>query len=200
MKTIWILCLLTFQIVGFSDMLPAEEKTHENFASCGSCHTGIEAMDENHDFSCARCHLMPEDRRKVLHDHHGIVRHPSSPPNVNMFCGPCHREDIRRLQRSRHWTLAGMISQTRFLWGAQPDQEPRYSAARCSHLQKMPESPKTIRIPADLVDDLLRRRCFACHLGAFPPMACGMFRGLGCAACHVPYDHDGLYRGRDPVL
>jgi len=199
-KTILILCLLTFQIFWYFGTSPAEEKTDENFASCRTCHTGVEAMDEDHDFSCVRCHLMPEHRRKVLHDHNRVVRHPSSPTKVNIFCGPCHRDDIRKLQSSRHWTLAGMINQTRFLWGAQPDPDPRYSAAPCSRLEKMPESPKTVRTPADLVDDLLRRRCFACHLGTSPPMANGMFRGLGCAACHVPYDNDGRHRGGDHTL
>lgn len=171
-----------------------------NYADCRACHDGIETMDEDHDFSCATCHLRPENRNTVLPDHRWIIRHPASPDHVELFCSKCHRKEIDRLKNSLHWTLAGMISQTRFLWGAQPDPHPRYSAAPSDGFKRLPDGPISIKTPADLVDDLLSRRCFSCHLGSPPPPKKGIFRGLGCAACHVPYTDNGRYHGEDNAL
>lgn len=172
----------------------------KDFTSCRSCHSGIETMDENHNFPCADCHVMLENRNKIISDHSLIVRHPSSPAKVNIFCGSCHEKEIAHLKKSRHWSLAGMISQTRFLWGAQPDPMPLYSAVPGKSMKKLPQTPSSIQTPKDLVDDLLRRRCFSCHMGQPSVKAVGMFRGQGCAACHVLYENSGIYYGSDSMI
>jgi hypothetical protein len=83
-------------------------------------------------------------------------------------------------------TASGIINQTRFLWGAQPDAGPRYAAAASKGLQLLP----TYEDSGALVDDLLRRRCLGCHLGASgpgrPAGAQGApGRGAPCLACHI---------------
>lgn len=199
MRVILLLWILALALPGNAGAAQARKEA-VNFAACDDCHSGIQAMDEDHAFACATCHLRPQQRGRLLDDHQEIVRYPASPANVELFCGECHRLEIDRLKSSLHWTLAGMINQTRFLWGAQPTPALRYSAASNAQAVPLPESRKRIRSPADLVDDLLRRRCFTCHLGAPPPRQSGLFRGVGCAACHVPFADDGRYRGDDQAL
>ena len=42
--------------------------------------------------------------------------------------------------------------------------------------------------------------CLTCHLSAQSVRRPYQYRGTGCAACHVTYASDGLYRGSDPTL
>ncbi len=168
--------------------------------SCKACHQGIEHMDRNHDFLCLDCHILPEDRGYAISDHDKIVRHPSAPEHVKTFCGECHQEDIATLQNSVHYTFAGIIGQTRYLWGAQEGPYSRHSPSNHPKLSPMPRAALNPETTADLVDDLLTRRCFKCHLGSLPPGEKGFYRGLGCAACHVFYADDGIYRGSDKAM
>ena len=175
----------------------SEEK---DYRVCMECHKGIERLDEDHAFACKKCHLLPKDRNQFLSTHKKVVRHPAAPEHMNTFCGECHQKEISFLRNSLHYTLAGMISQTRYLWGAQKDPAPRYSAAQHPLLAPLPSTPSEPKTPAELVDDFLRRRCFSCHLGQLPPQKKGFYRGLGCSACHIPYDEDGIYKGKDPTM
>ncbi len=200
MRTIPAICLLLFQIIRVTGISCAAEKPAIDYAKCHTCHENIEIMDENHDFPCEQCHLMPKNRHTIIPNHNLIVRYPASLQRVDLFCGRCHAEEIERLQHSLHWTLAGMINQTRFLWGAQPDPGTHYGAVSVLNLPGLPDSPAVVKEPGDLVDDLLRRRCLSCHIGAVPQKKGGMFRGVGCAACHVPFADDGRYRGGDKTL
>lgn len=42
-----------------------------------------------------------------------------------------------------------------------------------------------------------RQACQQCHLGVKGKAQEGDYRGLGCAACHIPYAVDGFYQGED---
>lgn len=172
----------------------------KDFSSCLSCHEGIEKLDKNHDFSCEKCHVFQKNRSKPLYSHSLIIRYPGAPDNAETFCGPCHQDEISNLKNSLHYTMAGIINQTRYLWGAQPDPFPEYSAIDHQTLKKLPPNPKSVDGPADLVDDLLRRRCLSCHPGVVPPGKRGFYRGLGCGACHLLYEDDGVYRGGDRTI
>ena len=46
----------------------------------------------------------------------------------------------------------------------------------------------------------LRAECQRCHLGVKGRKRRGDFRGMGCAACHVPYSNEGLYEGNDQTI
>ena len=180
--------------------LPALSYPAPDHRPCLACHQGIERMDRNHDFACLDCHILPEDRGHFIDSHDKIIRHPASPEHMETFCGECHQKDIATLQNSLHYTFAGIIGQTRYLWGAQEDPLPRYSPSPHPALSPLPPTPRVPDTPSDLVDDLLTRRCFNCHLGRLPPREKGFFRGLGCSACHVFYANDGIYRGSDPAM
>ncbi|MDM8548572.1 hypothetical protein QUF72_00785 [Desulfobacterales bacterium HSG2] len=176
------------------------KKNVGDFSSCRTCHKGIETLDENHGFPCEQCHLLPENRHRSLTSHDPVIRHPAASSHAEMFCAGCHQKEISDFRNSLHYTLAGIISQTRYLWGAQPDPTPRYSASAHESLGTLPASPRVVQSPADLADDLLRRKCLSCHPGAEPPRKRGFYRGLGCAACHLLYENDGVYRGKDRIM
>ena len=179
-----------------------EDSRQRDYHNCMSCHKGIEAISPSHAFACAACHLLPKDRhRKPLTSHQAILRNPSDPRFVRQFCLPCHQTEISTLERSLHWSMAGIINQTRFLWGAQKSAAPAIYGIK-SPLKPLPEgdSLKTPGNPADLVDDFLRRRCLRCHIHTKGPGGIGFYRATGCAACHMHYSDDGLYRGKDPAV
>ena len=109
----------------------------------------------------------------------------SSPPDFTLpayACGRCHGEQNHWVKRTLMATASGIINQTRFLWGAQEDAGPRYGAAAIEALQPLPYGGDS----GALVDDLLRRRCLRCHLGASGPISSGEPpNGAACIACHI---------------
>ncbi|MBL7225262.1 MAG: hypothetical protein ISS59_03940 [Desulfobacteraceae bacterium] len=178
----------------------AQEKI--DYADCLRCHKGIEPISPAHLFKCAACHLRPEDTQgKALTEHQGIVRNPSAPENMEIFCIQCHEKEIKQVQNSLHSTMAGVINQTRYLWGAQAWGSPAIYGLS-GPLKPLPEADPSLypETPAMLVDDFLRRRCLRCHIHTKGIESAGLYRGTGCAACHVLYNNDGRYRGRDQAI
>ena len=171
----------------------------QNFAECRNCHQGLASAGIGHDFACEKCHLRPEHRGPVLEDHALVLGNPAGPETFRTVCGKCHAREVADFQTSLHMTLAGMVNQTRFLLGAQARAYPPvYGAGGALPLIPPPvDSPDD---PADLADDLLRRRCLRCHVNALVDPDQPPYRGRGCAACHVVYAEDGRYHGRDASL
>lgn len=195
---LWLILIFLF----FGGCEATEVPPRTNFADCLSCHQGIEAISQNHDMACADCHLLPEMRERTeLTGHEEIVRNPSDPRHVNTFCMPCHEDEIRRVERSLHATMAGIINQTRYLWGAQPMASPAvYGLSPPLHPLPLPDPSVYPETPEQLVDDFLRRRCLRCHVHESGARGNGLYRASGCAACHVPYEDDGRYRGKDAAI
>jgi hypothetical protein len=54
--------------------------------------------------------------------------------------------------------------------------------------------------PEQAVLTYLRGDCQRCHVGVRGRMKRGDMRGLGCAACHVPYSNEGYYEGGDTSI
>lgn len=181
----------------------AEEAAQkQNFRECLSCHKGIETISKSHPFACAKCHLHQRDQNeRALDSHDPIVRNPSDPKTVRDFCLPCHQKEISALLGSLHWSMAGIINQTRYLWGAQiAAQPPLYGIDGPLKALPMSDTSTSPKTPADLVDDFLRRRCLRCHLHTKGPGGPGLYRATGCAACHVHYREDGRYGGKDEAI
>jgi len=118
---------------------------------------------------------------------------------TEQICAPCHPAEVERFQTSLHLTLAGMINQTRYLFGAQDSATPPAYGAGGS-MDTLPQSPPNPARPAELVDDLLRRKCLRCHVGAEGSKTGPPYRARGCAACHVVYAPDGRYQGSDKAM
>ena len=201
-------------VQGISELPKKSSKKllERDFRDCMSCHEGIEVISPNHPFPCAECHLYLKDRHAgPLRTHQAILRNPSDPTTVRQFCLPCHRDEIATLTRSLHWSLAGVINQTRFLWGAQKTAVPAIYGIKAygikaygikAPLKPLPEPDisKNPKKPEHLVDDFLRRRCLRCHIHTRGPGGTGLYRSTGCAACHMHYSNDGIYRGKDRTI
>jgi hypothetical protein len=69
-------------------------------------------------------------------------------------------------------------------------------------LKRLPEvNLDTIKEhPEQAVYTYLRTDCQRCHVGVRGRDKRGDFRGMGCAACHIPYGNEGLYEGMDPSI
>ena len=68
-------------------------------------------------------------------------------------------------------------------------------------LERLPEVDlETIKEnPSQAVYTYIRTECQRCHLGVRGRDKRGDMRGMGCAACHIPYSNEGFYEGTDPV-
>jgi hypothetical protein len=196
------LLLLGFSLFSFGSKGDPDASASTNYKDCLLCHRGIEQISQEHGFDCRACHLNPVERAKAfLRDHREIVRNPSSPSHVRTFCLPCHDREIRESENSIHATMAGIINQTRYLWGAQKTSAPA-TYGLSGPFAPLPE-PDALEYPDEprkLVDDFLRRKCLRCHLNRAGMEGNGLFRASGCAACHVLYENDGRYTGRDQAI
>jgi len=180
----------------------AEDSEKTDYTYCSGCHKGIEKISANHNLACESCHLSPGDRSgKGLSSHQKIVRNPSDPKHADTFCLPCHQREIEQVKRSLHSTMAGVINQTRYLWGAQKSPSPAIHGLS-GPLKPLPEPDLSVypEMPGMLVDDFLRKRCLRCHIHTAGPGGRGLYRATGCAACHVLYDNDGRYQGKDQAI
>ncbi|NIU56190.1 MAG: cytochrome C, partial [Phycisphaerae bacterium] len=54
--------------------------------------------------------------------------------------------------------------------------------------------------PWEAIYTYLRTDCQRCHVGVKGRNRRGDFRGMGCAACHIPYNNAGLYEGADETV
>jgi hypothetical protein len=146
-----------------------------------------------HSGSCVDCHGGHGEKPEKAEAHQGMSANPADFTNTAFACGRCHEEQARQANRTLMATAAGIINQTRFLWGAQDDEANRYAAREIDGIKALPTGEES----APLVDDLLRRRCLRCHLGARDvPSPAGLDTaavsgGHGCAACHV-LDGNGI--------
>jgi hypothetical protein len=201
LKTVKQMGLLFFLVLVGSSAGP-KGAAETDYSRCLTCHKGIERISPNHSTRCSACHLLPGDRSgKKLTDHKGIVPNPSDPRHVKTFCLPCHKKEIRSLENSLHSTMAGIINQTRYLWGAQKQAAPaRYGLSGPFQPLPKPHSLTYPDTPQRLVDDFLRRRCLRCHIHTRGSQGRGLYRASGCAACHVLYHNDGRYRGKDRAV
>ncbi len=174
-----------------------------DISNCRSCHA-VSRIDDNHNFKCINCHLI-EKYRSVINSHKNIIKNPSSLKYVGILCAKCHKSDIKNLLGSLHGTLAGAIAITRFIWGAQSSLMPEYGIMTAGKIKRLPDhSLRPGKKPLTLVNDFLRRKCLRCHLyndGTDDKIgASGLYRGTGCASCHMKFGQDGRYEGIDSLM
>jgi hypothetical protein len=150
------------------------------------CHAQMQGLGLAHSLSGSVPQSGHEDRSDRACASKGLISHPPDFTDPTYTCGRCHADQSRWVKRTLMATASGIINQTRFLWGAQPDAGPRYATAAIEGLQLLPLGEGS----GALVDDLLRRRCLRCHLGASGPSRSegpqdATMSGEACAACHI---------------
>ena len=76
-----------------------------------------------------------------------------------------------------------------------PDNFPR-------ELKKLPKTDvdTLAEKPWTAIYTYLRTDCQRCHVGVKGRDRRGDFRGMGCSACHIPYNNAGLYEGGDKTV
>ncbi len=78
--------------------------------------------------------------------------------------------------------------------------EPQAFPAEMTELPKAPTADEVEKEPSLAVYTYLRQECLRCHTGSKGRSEHGDFRGIGCAACHIPYSNSGLYEGGDKQI
>ena len=206
------------RIVGVSILLlsVAAGAAWNDDKGCLSCHDGIERIAETPvmgNLTCTDCHrgnaAQNSDKATA---HKGMYANPSDLRVVDSTCGTCHAKDVKNSKSSLHATMAGMISSTRYAFGAQSRKSVYGAYAIESSLTDRPGSvAKLTQIPRydpkqpdsatnSAGDDYLRNQCLRCHLWSGGAQATGDYRGSGCVACHVVYSDKGLYEGGDKAI
>ena len=190
---------------------------------CLTCHAGIEEISASHPveaFGCVICHGGDGLALDKTLAHTGLRggKNPADFSVVEVSCGgsQCHsgsladhRDHIQRSTTSIQATYAGAIAQVRRAFGAQPDAIARFgiNAIAAEQLTSSQAVPQLDRFdptaskdphPQPVID--FSQKCLICHLSAQPIMQPYFYRSTGCAACHVTYAGDGLYRGDDPTI
>ncbi|TKB25946.1 hypothetical protein FCL47_12740 [Desulfopila sp. IMCC35006] len=142
---------------------------------CIDCHA-VQA-DANHQQSCLSCHKGNDQAADKKSAHQGYIPFPAHPEHLARACGDCHAETVNRIVGTVHFTLNNSTNMFRKAFGAENTltsfrQTPKKS------------DPETV---LDLADDLLRRRCFRCHLYSSGDNYPAVTHGTGCAACHMSF-------------
>jgi len=167
----------------------------ERRGGCYTCHQGIERISKNHRFSCVRCHGGNRRSNSLPKAHKGLVANPSSAKNAPRFCGKCHENHVKRVERSLMSTAKRTINITRFGWGAQPINEIPFSLKAGDNEQAFPSATE-----GHAVDGFLRTKCLRCHIGSESPHRPGDYRASGCSSCHMIYSNDGVSLSHDRAI
>jgi len=206
-------------LVLFGGTLFAQIDAPDN-GKCITCHEGIEQISdvpEMAELSCIECHKGNDKAVEMDKAHLGMWANPTDFRVVDETCGNCHDDHVDNSKKSMHATMAGMISGTRYTWGAQDSKNSKYGTydvkdsdgtlakkedGGIESLKQLPayDPTKPITQLNHPVDDYLRDQCLRCHLWSSGHERDGDYRGSGCAACHVVYSDDGLYEGNDKAI
>ncbi len=202
------LCILVFSIFVFFETAESQE-------ACLTCHAGIEKIGEGPVMSkltCTQCHRGDAKATDAKAAHQGMFANPSDLRVVDQTCGLCHPQDVANVKTSLHATMAGMISGTRYAWGAQ-DRAAKYATydvqnskssglGTVTSLKQLPlYDPSKPEGPDNSpADDYLRNQCLRCHLWSDGHQRDGDWRASGCAACHMVYSDKGTYEGGDKAI
>lgn len=171
------------------DKVFAGSKAATKGGACLTCHEGIEAISDTHDFTCVECHQGNDSAKGMATAHKGMYSNPSDGKVVAKTCGTanCHGEQLHKVETSLMATAAGEINATRYAWGAQDSVNAVYGVDNVGGLKTIP----TYKESGELVDDMLRKKCLRCHINSPAPNRLGDYRATGCAACHMIYANTG---------
>ena len=152
--------------------------------NCQSCHKQIES---NCNMRCQDCHLTTKRSvQTALKNHPPVIKNPSTEEWWQEKCESCHQTEIDRFKQSLHYSVAGLIDQTRYLFGKNKTLFETTSQTWKALKEVRGVEEKNI---AGVVDHLLASKCLGCHFAADRKMAAiGRKHAAGCASCHVELD------------
>lgn len=169
-----VFCLISLLVILFGCTNTEQQKTvaARQCVDCHAVHT-----DANHQLSCISCHKGNTPAADKESAHLGYIPLPAHPDHLADACGGCHAEIVETITGTAHFTLADSTNLFRETFGADN---------RLTSFLATPKknNPETI---LELADDLLRRRCFRCHLYNSGDNYPAVVHGTGCAACHMAF-------------
>lgn len=134
----------------------------------------------------------------------------------------CHQSIVDTVRLSSHATSVGLVNIPRFergIFAARPPTQavlpttnpsfqssnaPRFTYPGLDALKLNTLAEADPSDPRGYADNFLTKQCGQCHLhgygGGDSPGQDGLYRGVGCAACHMPYGHDGLSKSGGPLI
>ncbi len=158
----------------------SNETIDSTFGRCVSCH--VMAVDKNHSLSCTTCHRGIDTAKTEDRAHQGLIGNPAHPQLMAKTCLPCHENITQKAPTTVHFTLSTSTNMFRKAFGAQVD------VSTFADTSVVDEPSNSL----ELADDLLRRRCFKCHLYDSGQGYPATSHGQGCAACHLPFSESKL--------
>ncbi len=147
---------------------------------------------------------------------------PSNLRVIGETCGACHQKQHENIFKSMMATAAGHYAGGLYQNGVQDSKTPIYGTFAVEDLdEEIPFERGAVSELLDLIvyDPSGDPQSNATHFAAVPAQACarchlwsrgkgfrgaenadGVYRADGCAACHMPYDNDGLSRSADMMI
>ena len=201
---------------GIEDMHPWQQ------LSCTECHGG-DARSSIKDNAHVQPRVgWPEDERvrsRSFELAYARFRNPSDLRVMEQTCGACHESLVEHLEKSLHGTTSGHLNDSLYENGVNPTRQAVYAVFAVQDDEvKSEQGLSRLRSVGDLrppgrgghsplaphAADLPRKACNQCHLYSEGVGRAGrlgqdgLYRGEGCAACHVVYSESGLSVSADP--
>ena len=170
-------------------------------SSCVRCHKGIEHVSLSHG-ECVACHGGKPFEQSKEKAHTGILGI-SNPEYIGRWengCAPCHRYQFERMKSNLMYTAAGMIRNTQLTCEGVDGNSYTTHGEKQFAADGTPFEPKPVGDLDNQTGELYRKFCSRCHVGAQVDGIFGASHASGCAACHFPWNDEGVYSGSDRTM
>jgi len=170
-------------------------------SSCLRCHRGLEHVSSSHG-DCISCHGGKPQEQVKEQAHQGIfgIGNHEYMGRWENGCSPCHKYQFERMKSNLMYTAAGMIHNIQLTW----EGEDGHSYTTHGEQQYDAQGRRLIPNPVAQLDnisgELYRKFCSRCHVGAETVGVYAASHGVGCAACHFPWNNKGVYTGGDVTM
>ena len=126
-KGIMTITILIFTLL-LSGVSPEVLGNDTQDKGCLQCHQGIDFIGLGHeDISCEGCHQGDPEGATKERAHAGLYGNPGDLNIAEKTCGQCHEDNVSRIKKSLHASMAGMISGARYTWAAQKEKNAIYA-------------------------------------------------------------------------
>ena len=156
-----------------------QSKPNLKVKSCRDCHGEIlktELKVKEHNLSCLLCHGGKEQASTKDSAHKDLVKSPS-PIKVFSVCGGCHKEEVKGLAKSLHFTYQKKVNFLLSQFGLDLKVSSLSDLIATLESGYLDEKSKHVL-------DFLGKRCFTCHIFYEGEDYELTHRGKGCLACH----------------
>ncbi len=173
----------------------------ERREGCLACHSGIEQASRHH-VGCVGCHG-GDGVAYAKNTAHATMKgggNPSEPTSWDTSCGGCHRYQLERVTSSVMTTNRGIIRNIQLTWEGEDTKQYATTGGTVFGPTGTTVALTPVAELDNLAGELYRKTCSRCHIGTANGDAYGATHGSGCAACHFPWNVEGVYVGKDRTM